>query len=115
MRKPSKPKPINFSLKFKGWEFYIYKWHSINLIPNFGRVSVCDDGESGYKVFACWLSMTVFGLVFNIQYPTTKQYLFLHTPCVGPHWSRQDREWYRPSTQAERDQLYGKYEGRNGQ
>lgn len=111
-QKPALNKKSWFSreIKFGEWLFFTYRWHSVNLIPNFSRVSVCDDGENGYKICACWLSLTVFGLIFNVQYPTTKQHLFFTSPAVGPHWDRFFKEWYIPSTAKEREELYGKHE-----
>lgn len=78
----------------KDWEFYVYNWHSINLIPTFSRVSVCDDGENGYKVCACWLSLALFGTTFNIQYPTLKPHRLYTSKVIGPLWSRKKKMWY---------------------
>jgi hypothetical protein len=70
----------------------VYPWHSINLIPQFSIVSICEN-EYPHKRDGSLLELVVLGYVLHVLIPqvlTSRS-----TKLRGPLWSKRKKKWYR--------------------
>lgn len=74
-------------------KFYIYKWHSINLLPHWELTPVCDNGYRA-PIIEHWLSITLFGFIFNFVWSNNKDFKPRSSNIGGPAWSRRRKKWY---------------------
>ena len=72
----------------------VYPWHSVNLLPQLGLVSICED-EYPHKRDGSLLEFVVFGYVIHIHIPINLPNF--HAKLRGPLWSKSKRIWYRPT------------------
>jgi len=75
------------------WGFHIFKWHSINLLPHWSIVSICDDDT--FKIIGRAIQITIFGFVIDFMFPASKSKRAKFSPVFGPMWSRRRKLWYR--------------------
>lgn len=87
----------------KHCDLMVYRWHSINLVPTIGIYSVASDNKID-PVTGCrgWdgtvvgrvVELTVFGVIINFMYPTTKSGKQFSSKLRGPLWSNKKKKWY---------------------
>lgn len=84
------------SLKIFGLELSIYKWHSINIIPHFTCIKIVsdnyDDCSSIYKIIGSAITLTIFGIIFNIFVPFELPCIAVCLPSIN--WSRRRKKLY---------------------
>ena len=72
-----------------------FRWHSINLVPLYSWVPVCED-DPPFRVFGRWLQLTVLGWMVSLAI----EYKGADGPARiskvrGPLYSRKRKVWYR--------------------
>jgi hypothetical protein len=74
---------------------YIYKWHSINLVPHMSVYDISSDKWDGTIIGRC-IGITIFGIAINFMYPSQKIKKHWSIKVRGPLYSRKRRCWYHP-------------------
>jgi hypothetical protein len=87
----------------KHCNLYIYRWHSINLIPSIGFHNVASNNKVD-PIHGClqWdgtlvgrvVEITFFGFIINFMYPNTKFKKQWSSKLRSPLWSRKRKCWY---------------------
>ena len=79
-------------MKFSFAGMGFFPWHSINLLPHFSCVGICED-DYPYKRDGSLLEMVLFGYVIHIHVPFNLPNV--STGAYGPLWSKTKKKWYR--------------------
>lgn len=79
-------------MRFQTKYISVYPWHSINPIPQFGCVAICED-EYPHKRDGSLIEAVLFGYVFHIHIPFNLP--GMSTKLRGPLWSKKKKLWYR--------------------
>lgn len=80
------------------YNLMIYRWHSINIIPHISFSNTCKNDSPPFTINGRLIYLTLFGLVFNFTYPTTKGIRFRSFPGIDHIWwcySRDQKRWYK--------------------
>jgi hypothetical protein len=70
----------------------VYPWHSINLFPQIGTISICKD-DPPYEWDHTMVELVVLGYVMHIDLPW--KLTNMGTKLRGPIWSKRKKKWYR--------------------
>jgi hypothetical protein len=70
----------------------VYPWHSINLIPQFGCIVICED-EYPHKRDGSLLEIVLFGYVIHLHIPIELPGMSVR--LRGPLWSKSKKIWYK--------------------
>lgn len=70
----------------------VYTWHSINLLPQFRCISICED-EYPHKRAGSLLEFVLFGYVIHFHIPFNLP--SMSSRLRGPLWSKSKKKWYQ--------------------
>ncbi len=73
---------------------YIYRWHSVNLIPSLSVCSTCNDDPPDYSALGRLYQFVWLGLVLNISRPSKKTFRGWCIRQIGPCYSLRRKCWY---------------------
>ncbi len=79
-------------MRFSNGFISVFPWHSINLIPQFGCIQICED-EYPHERDGSLLEIVLFGYVFHLHIPINLP--GMSTKLRGPLWSKSKKKWYR--------------------
>ena len=84
---------VNFT---KNCKLTIYKWKCINIFPTLSLMDVCAD-DAPFQVVSRLIELTLFGIVFDFLYPTSKERKSFISEVRGPLYSRNKKHWFYPT------------------
>ena len=81
-------------LTINNYSFWVYKWKCINIIPQFSRCAIVDDGSRYNTTTSHWISVCIFGTIFNMEYPSSKSIpMTIFPKTIGWFYSRKHKCW----------------------